>query len=657
MSNIKLQQLRLQNFKGIKDFTLMANSQNLTVSGANATGKTTIADGLTWLLFDKNTDNKKDFAIKPQDSNGQEIHFLETIVEAVMRINETELKLKKMFSEKWVKGRGKAEAEFTGHETSYWVDDVPVKKNEYQAKINSIINENVFKLLTNPFFFNAQLSWQDRRKTLLEIAGDISDLDVIASTPDLAQLTTILGGRNTEGYRKILHERMKALNEQIAKIPIRIDELNKTLLNEQNVDYEAVEQSLTEQNQALQGIDAELSTASAGATAYREKQQKAYKLRDGLDARTRELDGLTGATLRHLTDEQSSLEHNKYTLDAVIKSLTDHAVQKQQLIKSGEADLVMLRAKFSEEDAKLFAEPDTENFICPTCQQDLPEDSIAQKISELKERFNFVKANALNSINAEGKAIKARVEDARQGLAELTERINSSESNIIDINVRLAELAKEIEAEQAGRGMPNYDADPAYAAIKAELEGLQAELEKPAEEITSNLWTQRHIVTDKMQALQRILNGRDTTEKTKARIDELKVEERTLSVQLAKMEGEKFLLEQFVRQKVGLMEGGINKRFKAVRFKLFDVQINGGINECCETLVNTNGAWVPWSDANHAGQINSGIDIINTLSTHYGITVPCFTDNAEAVNELAEAKGQMIRLVVSQDKELRAEVA
>ena len=49
-----------------------------------------------------------------------------------------------------------------------------------------------------------------------------------------------------------------------------------------------------------------------------------------------------------------------------------------------------------------------------------------------------------------------------------------------------------------------------------------------------------------------------------------------------------------------------------------------------------------------------GIDIINTLSRHYGVTVPLFIDNAEAVKKLLDCNAQVIRLVVSEmDKELR----
>ena len=73
----------------------------------------------------------------------------------------------------------------------------------------------------------------------------------------------------------------------------------------------------------------------------------------------------------------------------------------------------------------------------------------------------------------------------------------------------------------------------------------------------------------------------------------------------------------------------------------------------CETTYNG----VPYSGGlNNAARINTGLDIINTLSEHYGFVAPIFVDNREAVTQLIETKAQVISLVVSKpDKVLRVE--
>ena len=199
---LKLISLTLKNFKGIRSFHLDARGENARVFGDNATGKTTLFDSFLWLLFDKDSQNKKDFSIKTLDGNGKEMHNLEHEVEGMFSLDGRTITLRKVFTEKWTRKRGSATSEFTGHETNYFIDGVPVKKKEYVDRVDQIVKEDIFKLLTSPSFFNEQVKWQDRRKILLEICGDISDMDVIASESKLSSLPGILNGRTIEEHRK-----------------------------------------------------------------------------------------------------------------------------------------------------------------------------------------------------------------------------------------------------------------------------------------------------------------------------------------------------------------------------------------------------------------------------------------------------------------------
>ena len=139
------------------------------------------------------------------------------------------------------------------------------------------------------------------------------------------------------------------------------------------------------------------------------------------------------------------------------------------------------------------------------------------------------------------------------------------------------------------------------------------------------------------------------------RIEELKSEERTLAKEFERLEGELYLTEQFVQAKVRLLEDKINSKFSMARFKLFNTLVNGGIEEVCETTFQG----IPYSSAlNNSARINIGLDIINTLSEHFQFDAPIWIDNAEAVTQLLQTKGQQIRLYVSEaDKVLRIEAA
>ena len=200
---IKLLNLKLKNFKGIKDLEINFNCQNTNIYGANATGKTTIFDAFKWLFFDKDSSDRKDFNIKTLDSNNKPIHFLEHEVEAILVIDGVDMTFKKVFQEKWVKKRGQTEQEFSGHETNYWIDEVPVKKKDYEEKINSLIPESLFKLITDPSYFNNQLKWSERRELLINISGaNISDEEILDSKEEFSEIKGKLEGRSIDDYKK-----------------------------------------------------------------------------------------------------------------------------------------------------------------------------------------------------------------------------------------------------------------------------------------------------------------------------------------------------------------------------------------------------------------------------------------------------------------------
>ena len=151
--------MKLKNFKGIKNFELKPDGNDLRIYGENEAGKTSLYDAFYWILFDKDSEGNSNFSIKTLDEDNNVIHNLEHEVKAELEINDKKMELRKVYYEKWTKKRGSATETFTGHTTDYYINDVPVKKSEYDSKINDLIDEERFKLLTNSAYFNEQLHW------------------------------------------------------------------------------------------------------------------------------------------------------------------------------------------------------------------------------------------------------------------------------------------------------------------------------------------------------------------------------------------------------------------------------------------------------------------------------------------------------------------
>lgn len=644
---MKLINLKLRNFKGIKEFALETFGESQAIFGDNGTGKTTLFDAFSWLLFDKDSANRKDFEIKTLGVDGEPIHGLEHEVEGVLEIGGSQLSLKKVYSENWTKKRGSIEREFTGHTTNYLIDGVPVKKNEYEARITSIVDEDAFKLLTNPRHFNEVLHWQDRRKILLEVCGDLSDADVIASDSKLAKLPEILNGRKLEDHRKVIAARRSDINKDIEKISVRISEVQCGLpdaINAPNLNTELGDLR-GERNTKVQEL---ANLEAGGGVAERTKQLREIEaeiLKAEREQRTMVADEAQAARveLRKLEDELAKVNSAMAMRGRQIE-------ERQGLIKGLKVKLDELRRDWSMANSKNFTFEHSDT--CPACGQSLLPEYLEAARDLAVGDFNSTKANKLASITAEGNSAKAMVK-------ALNEEVGILELENTNNEARLTELSKEFDGARATiTALENKEtetpADPAYV----ELTKKKTDIELDIETLTAS-----H--TGAIEAMRLTLSTLDTEiancESTIAqikqreaglqRIEELKVAERTLAKEFEKLEGELYLTEQFVRAKVNLLEGRINSRFELARFKLFNQLVNGGIEEVCETMY----LGVPYSSAlNNSARINIGLDIINTLSEHFQFNAPIWVDNAEAVTQLLQTKGQQIKLYVSEaDKLLR----
>ena len=234
---ITIQWLSLTNFKGIRSLRIDFGKTITNISGGNATGKTTIFDAFTWLLYRKNSEDAKEFNIKTLDANNKPLHKLSHEVEGLLTADGREIRFRKCYKEKWVKKRGAAEEEFTGHETEYFVDDVPLTQKEYQARVDFILNETVAKMLTNPLYFNS-LKWQDRRTILEALIPSITDAELSSGNDAFTQLIAEIGHETIINFKKKIAAQKNRIKDSLSNIPPRIDELQRS--KPTPVDYKAM---------------------------------------------------------------------------------------------------------------------------------------------------------------------------------------------------------------------------------------------------------------------------------------------------------------------------------------------------------------------------------------------------------------------------------
>lgn len=645
MKTIKLLKVQLENFKGIKELEI--DFENSTsIYGANASGKTTILDAFTWLLFDKDSTNKKDFAIKTLDTEGNVIHKLNHVVTAVIDVDGEQVELSKKYMEKWTKSRGKLEQELTSHTTEYYIDEIKKKANEYKSFISGLLDEELFKLITNPLYFNEQFDWKKRRAMLIKIAGDVTDAEVMSADDSLKDLRIFLGKHSIEDKLIQINEQRKNLRKRLELIPELVNEASKAKQDTTGLNPSDLSGELTVIEEQIQLIEQEKITLKNGGIQTELNKQKANieleltKIKANEQKETQELLMSKKEEIfkerNELIDVKNRIGESTFLIQ---RKQGEIATKQQELTKLGKEWDVLQLEKFDEHRKK-----------CPTCNQDFP----AEHLSSMIEKFNQEKAEKIKENEAAGKSSKAVIEEIEGDIAELSfdNKANDLELNNIDSKLEILEQEKKALEHQ----LEQAENSTTYIEKQSELEMIEEKLrDEKGSSITAVAEIQ--IKIDKLNAeasdLKADLAKFDSNQKQENRIQELEEEAAEKGTKYDELEMGLYLIERFNKAKCNLLEDKINSKFKYVSFKLFKTQINGGIDECCETIYNG----VPYnSGLNNAARINGGLDIINALTEHVQVLAPIFVDNRESVTELIDTESQLVSLIVSEkDKNLRVE--
>lgn len=668
---LKLNKLTIRNFKGLRDFELIADGNDLNVTGDNATGKTTLYDAFLWCLFGKNSNDQATFDWKPLDKQGNEINRLETEVIAEVEVNGKPTKLSRMTEEKWTKTRGSAIENFSGHTTTFKIDDLSVKKKEFEEYLSELIDEDLFKLLTNVSYFPEKLKWQERRQTLIDMVGDVTDSDVIAKNKELEPLKELIEERPADELKQLTQQQMSQINKNIKTIPDRIDEVDRSLPNISKLDKDVLlEDKIFFENriEKLQEQIAEVKNSDYVVEAKNEIAELRTHYRELEMDHKEELDKGLEEVLNFRESIKPEIREAKATLENLQEgnAMVNRAIsRKEQEIKDLEKDREKLKSQFYEIRDRQMEDFGAHQTSCPTCGQDLPEEellNIRLAYEKEVEAFNTNKALELKENNEKGlttakklEALKSEIDQLNSGLRTDLEVIEETQKDLDKLKEKLASVEEQIQEIRDGQN-PFEETEKALeiknqaAALQEQIDSGQSNVDGKVAEINQGINKAKGDLVKVNEQLSEI----DFHARQSKRKEELIQQEQELSVKYGELEQRLHLLEEFTRTKVDLLTDTINSKFKLVKFKLFEEQINGGLKETCEVTVDGNNYS---TGLNNAMRINAGLDIINTLMKYYDTYVPVFVDNAESVNDLIKIDTQLITLNVSKHQNLRVEVA
>ena len=616
-----IKRIIIENFKGIKQRDVDLGSMLVNIYGGNAAGKTSLYDAFLWAWSGRDSSDNAKFVIKPQDADGNDIHNLTTSVTLYIEHNGEQIVLQRTYAEKYTKRRGTTTEELTSHTNGYFIDDIAKSQEEYQDFTNSLMPERLFRMLTKPHYFATGMKWTERRSVIMEMIGTDNDEKLLAAHPKLKDVIEYLGKKTPAEAIAQIEAKKKPINKELSGIPNRIDERSKM-----------------EKGRDIKSVEADIQVAEA---AFKEAEEHFASIRDGgeLVALRQELNKVKGELLAAIDAYQKDFDEVKSNHDASVKASKD-ALEAAKLQKDDMLETIYTCEKGIECLRKEFLEVRSKDIIvdthCPTCSQSLPQeqiDSVFEKAQQEKaDRLKRVKENALYN-DGEIKKLQAELES-------------------LNIEALQAEYDKLVQiVPESEFGVFN---DQEFNANIQKLENRIKELEESNE---SAIQAAQEAINEKKDALAALNKEKavaESYEDSLKRIEELKEREKTLAKEYEQLESWKNKIEEYIRLSVSIIEGDANRLFAVAKFRMFDVQINGGIAECCDVLANG----VPFDTGlSDAEKLNTGIDIIRTLSSHYGITAPLFIDRAGEYTNITETPEiQQIRLYVSKEhKELTVE--
>lgn len=652
MKKIILKSLALVNFKGVRDFSIAFNDGITTVCGDNGTGKTTLYDAYLWLLFGKDSTGRSDgangFNVKTTGEDGKPIYRLEHSVTAVLEVDGKEIKLQRSLVEKWQKVNGTTD-EVMKDETQYFINDVRTgTKKEYQAEISEIIPEDVFRMITNPYYFTS-LGAETQKDMLLEMVGNIDDEEVAATDPDFLALLDQINGTSLAKWAREIAAKKRACNDALATIPASIETAQKLMPESEN--WTVLEKQLKEVQDRVKEIDAQIADKSAlNDEAYKRKMalmkqqaDKRIKLQDRENTIRMEANAAHNKALSDIQQMENELSINQKNLD----SYRNDKMNVDGKIDELNGKLVKMREQFKTVAKEQFPEPSGDVLVCPTCGEPYKGENLENAIAKLRGNFEQSKSKRQKDIQTKGKQYKAEYDRAVEQQTKLTGLIAKLEDDALEIKGNIT--IKKNNIPVAGNADEAIANDKECIGLRNDIAEIanQLQVEVPQADV-SELQSEKADSNAAIADINKRLGKRAMIERVNKEIADL--EEKRIANNQAKADLEKWedVYLRFQKAKDEVLMQRINGLFNVVSFSFVKEQKNGDEKVTCYCMVNG----VPYADVNACGKVNAGLDIINAICATKGISAPIFIDNRESFNQIIPTISQIVNLKVSNDKSL-----
>lgn len=675
---IRIKKARFENFKKLNNIEIEFGSRT-EISAQNWTGKSSIADGIFWVLFGKSSTGKsegKEFRPRPYDAAGIDIDHIDVVVELTMENDGTELVLRKAQRQNWVRKRGTETEVHEGDRNIYSWNNVEISETEFKARIADIVSEKNFMLITDPTAF-FRLTKAEKLDLIMSLVNGISEEEILekANTDNKygKLLEMICGGKTLEEIRATSKRSITDMTKERDKISASIAERQRDIVE---VDVAELELQRNDIKRNLDEINQKMESTTAAVDEYSEKQRHIMELK----AKQSTIENAAIETLnKQRREAQKRIDLAEDDFRTAMQAQKEYELELERLdrvIAESKAQRDKLMEEYSEVKGAQFhayeplPELKADDFVCPTCGQLLP----AEKKEELlaghdeseavhraqydsgRKEFEESKKKRISDINATGSECAAKIKEYEANKVEVATKLEAAKSRKISANKEKTEAMEALEKIPAE---PDLSENQLYEKLVLEIKTCEDGLRvmNTGADYRDQLKGQKVKWEKELEEVNKKFAAYDKTSDAKDRVADLETQFKAKVQMIANEENILIQCEEFQTLKDSYLTDEINKHFKTVRFQMFRKQKNGGVERVCDVYTK-NGSPYGENTTSSAEKLVIGLEIVNVLSNIIGVKAPVIIDNGERVSEgnMPELDTQMIILSVSDDKDFRIEV-
>lgn len=667
MKQILFEKLKLLNFCGIRELEVNFGEDLTVISGKNGIGKSTIANALTYVLF--GTDLKGNtFDIKTFDRDHNIIPEIEHSAELTLRCIEPDdvpgehddFVFKRTLTDSW-------KGDKCTNTYKYFINDEVCTAGEFKKCVDSICPEVTFRLCSSATDFVSR-PWAEQRKFLQQLVPEIT---ADAITQGDTKYDFVLEALKKQDIETLVHHikyKRTEIQKQLDEVPIRLQELNKTLPDAEDWEDLKKQQDFKELQRASV-LDKIASCKNGGAAQVRNegirKQLEFQRNRiDQMEKGARRMSGEEevkhGSDLITARTAKSKAQAMVDELQAKMEGFTETELYIKQQMEYLQTQKKDGAQQYDEASAEQWQWDDNESF-CPHCGQPYPVEKLLQIKRESEDRFNERKAKRLKELVTLAGNIKSDINKHQSLLEQLdadrtttTNQLTEAHKSLKDAKAHYAEVEKE---EPRGYTMILAENEN-YKQACEEVKRLEDELNAPVAEdeeqkkLLADLENQSKTLYGEIESLRSRLAKKEQYDHVTSLIEECKKNKETYQNQLDDLDEKLDIATDYYQHSCSLLEEEVNKHFKFVQWSLFKTNLDGDKKPFCECYHDG----VPYSRLNGAAKVNAGIDIAYTIAQFYDVSVPMILDECESnLHPIKRTGNQQIRLYVSKDDKLKVE--